>query len=102
MSALAFLLCLPTFAVLGALYAMFPRQPRPAARLAADLGALLAATVLSIMAMRLTLAHASGGPPIWGQVLAAAAAFCTFLAVLGLALALRSYWLRGMGSGPPP
>lgn len=102
MSFLAFLLCLPTFAVLGVLYAVFPRRPRPAARLPADLGALVVATVLSILAMRLTLAHSSGEGAIWGQVLAAAAAFCTFLVVLGLALALRAVWLRRATPGPGP
>lgn len=99
MSALAFLLCLPSFVLLGVLYALFPRQPRPPARLAADLGALVLATALSLLAMRLTLAHGSGGGAIWGQVLAAAAAFCTFLAVLALTLVLRTRWLRRVAAG---
>ena len=92
---LAFFLFLPVFAILGALYCAFPRQPRGAARLAADLAVLVTAAAISLFAMRWGFALALGvAGPIWKQILATLFAYAAFLASMGLALALRAAWFR--------
>jgi predicted MFS family arabinose efflux permease len=94
-SGLAFFLFLPVFAILGVLYVAYPRQPRGGARLVADLGALVVAAALSVVAMRAGFAFGAGiGGPIWKQILATLFAYGAFLASLGVALVLRSAWLR--------
>ena len=45
-SDLSFLLFLPTFAIIGALYCAFPRQPRPALRWLVDIAVVIAAAAL--------------------------------------------------------
>jgi hypothetical protein len=92
---LAFFLFLPVFALLGALYCAFPRRPRGAARLAADLAALLAAAAISLFAMRWGFALALGvAGPIWKQILATLFAYAAFLASIGVALVVRAAWFR--------
>jgi hypothetical protein len=93
-SGLAFLLFLPSFAIMGALYWWFPREPRHAARRIGDALALFAAVALSIAAMRWGFANAGGSGRIWPQVLATLLAYGVFLAILALALLVRARWLR--------
>ncbi|GAA0717435.1 hypothetical protein [Dokdonella soli] len=92
---LAFLLFLPWFAILGALYCMFPRQPRTALRGLADAAVLIAAAVLSIVAMRWGIGAAAGkGGHLWPQILATLLAYGVFMAVVCVALVVRSRLLR--------
>lgn len=92
---LAFFLFLPVFAILGVLYCAFPRQPRGAARLVADLAALVACAAISLFAMKWGFALALGvAGPIWKQIVATLLAYAAFLASLGAALALRTLWFR--------
>lgn len=96
MAWLSLLLFLPWFVLLGALYWLFPRQPRTAARRGFDTAALLLAFMLSVAAM--LWGHHIGGVqtdagPIWRQVLAVLYAYGAFLAVLVAAILLRSHWL---------
>lgn len=93
-SGLAFLLFLPSFAIMGALYWWFPRRPRNASRRIADALAVLVACGASIVAMRWGFANAGGDGRIWPQVLATLLAYGVFLAVLGLAIPVRARWLR--------
>ena len=92
MAWLSLLLFLPWFAVLGGLYWLFPRQPRPAARRLFDATVLVLSLLLSVASMhwgyRIGLADAHAGP-IWRQVLAVLYAYGAFLAVLSLAIPLR-------------
>ncbi len=96
MAWLSLLLFLPWFVLLGALYWLFPRQPRDAARRAFDAIALLLAFVLSIAAMlwghHIGVVQSDAGP-IWRQVLAVLYAYGAFLAVLVGAILLRTPWL---------
>lgn len=94
-SNLALILFLPWFLILTALYWIYPRQPRHAARRLFDVGAI----VLSVIAFVLTIhwaqsiADASAGR-IWRQVLATSLGYGAFLAVLTLALIVRWRWLK--------
>ena len=93
-SALAIILFLPWFLILGALYLLWPRQPRDAARRVLDLAALVAALLASLLAMR--AGYGSADPyagAIWRQVLASLYAYGAFLGVLGLSWLLRNWWL---------
>lgn len=94
-SGLAFLLFLPLFAILGAIYWMLPRQPRTRARQLGDLGALLASAVLAYVAVRWGFANASRtGGQIWAQVLAALLAYAVFVLCLLVAAFIRAWLLR--------
>ena len=92
-TALAFILFLPWFAILGALYCLFPRQPRHARRRLADLAVLVVAGALSIAAMRWgfdAVADSVGGGRIWQQIVATLAAYGVFLAILTVAIVVRA------------
>jgi len=94
---LALILFAPWFVLLGALFWLFPRQPRNARRKAFDVIALLVAAALSFAGMRLGYALgaadlASGA--IWKQVLATLVAYGAFLFSLTVAVPLRGWWLR--------
>ena len=93
---LALLLFLPWFGLLGALFWLFPRQPRGSRRKAFDLATLLIAFVLSFIGMQwgyaLGLADVGTGA-IWKQVLATLVAYGAFLFVLTVAVPLRSRFL---------
>ncbi len=92
---LALLLFLPWFLVLGVLFCVFPRAPRGVARRLYDLASLavaVAAFVASIHWAQST-ADVSHGH-MWGQILATAVGYGVFLAVLAVALALRTRVLR--------
>ena len=76
---------------------LFPRQPRDAARKRFDIAALVVALALSFGGMRwgysLGLADVGSGV-IWKQVLATLVAYGAFLAVMFVAVLLRSWWLQ--------
>ena len=97
MAWLSLLLFLPWFALLGSLYWCFPRHRRGGRRALFDGAVLLAALVLSVLAMlygyRLGASDPAAGP-IWRQVLAVLYAYGAFLAVLVAAVLLRPYALR--------
>ena len=68
---LTLILFLPWFAILGALFWFFPRQPRGAARRGYDLAALVLALLASWFAMRWGMVSADpNAGAIWKQVLA--------------------------------
>jgi TRAP-type C4-dicarboxylate transport system permease small subunit len=92
---LAFILFLPVFCIVGALYCLFPRQPRGVWRLAGDLALLIAAAALSVFAMRWGF-HAAAGVAgaLWKQIVATLLAYAAFLAIVCLALPLRGWWWR--------
>lgn len=104
MNALPLLLVGPTLAVLALLYWLLPRNlPRPAARRAYDVAAIIVAAIVAwrLVAMGLAapspehvdaIGHYSGA--IWPQVLSILYAYVGFLAVLFAALLLRQ-WLWG-------
>ncbi|WP_242102641.1 hypothetical protein [Lysobacter sp. M2-1] len=92
---LALILFLPWFLILGALFWLFPRQPRGATRRGFDLTALLGAAIAFVLSVQ--WAHASADPGygrMWKQVFATSVGYGVFLAVLGLAFWLRGRWLR--------
>ena len=93
---LALVLFLPWFLLIGALFWLFPRQPRDAARKRFDVVALVVAFVLSFGGMQwgyaLGLADVGTGA-IWKQVLATSIAYGFFLFVLMLAMFIRHLWL---------
>ena len=93
---LAIILFLPWFLLLGALFWLFPRQPRNPRRKAFDIAALVVAFVMSFVGMQwgyaLGLADVGTGA-IWKQVLATLVAYGAFLFVLTLAVPLRGWWL---------
>lgn len=92
---LTLILFLPWFAILGALYWIYPRKPRHAARLGFDLAALVLALLASWFAMRWGIVNADPqAGAIWKQVLACLTAYGAFLVVLGIAAWLRSILLR--------
>lgn len=102
MAYLALLLMAPWLAILGWTYWYFPRRPQPARRRRHfDVAALLVAVSSTIViALRAYRAHADAGRhvdalgrhagAIWQQVLPALEAYAAFVAVLLVALALRS------------
>lgn len=93
---LALILCLPTFAILGALYCAYPRATRGPKRLVADLAAIAIATTLSIVAMRWGFRSATGtGGALWRQVLATLLAYGAFLGVLGVGWIIRAQTSAG-------
>lgn len=99
-TALAFILFLPSFAILGALYCLFPRTPRHLRRTLADLAVLLVTGALSIAAMRRGFAAVAGEGRIWQQIVATLAAYGVFLALLALAVMLRAWLLQSRRGGP--
>ena len=93
---LAIILFLPWFLLLGALFWLFPRQPRNPRCKAFDIAALVVAFVMSFVGMQwgyaLGLADVGTGA-IWKQVLATLVAYGAFLFVLTVAVLLRSLFL---------
>ncbi|GAB3343942.1 hypothetical protein [Marilutibacter aestuarii] len=92
---LALILFLPWFLILGALYWLFPRQPRPPARWLFDTATLVVAVVAFLMGIH--WAHANADPGygrMWAQVLATALGYGIFLAVMTVAFFVRRAWLR--------
>lgn len=92
---LALVLFLPWFAILGALYWFYPRQPRGGARRAFDIGALALAFLAFLLSNHWALGYADRAyGRMWPQVLATSVAYGVFLLVLGVAFFVRRAWLR--------
>lgn len=105
MSALALLLLAPWLLVLGWAYWYFPRTPRRGARRAFDATALLLAAAATVaLALYSFHSHAGAGRhvdalgrhsgAIWQQVLPALLGYAAFVAVLLLALVVRTLLFR--------
>lgn len=92
---LALILFLPWFVILAALYWMFPRQPRTAARRIYDTTALALATALATWGMHWSMRNADPqAGPMWAQVLASTISYGWFLLVMTIALVVRSRLLK--------
>lgn len=92
---LALPLFLPWFAILGALYWWYPRQPRHRARVLFDVVALLVSLLAFLLAIH--WAHDNADPVhgrMWRQVLAVALGYGVFLSMLAAAFLVRRRWLR--------
>ncbi|MGX5729098.1 hypothetical protein ACWKWK_01045 [Pseudoxanthomonas beigongshangi] len=89
---LALILFLPWFAILAALYWIYPRQPRGVRRRLFDASALVLATALSAWGMHWGFLNADpNAGAIWKQVLATSVAYGLFLMVMTLAIAVRAW-----------
>jgi hypothetical protein len=87
---LALVLFLPWIAILGALFWIYPRQPRTARRRWFDAGALVVCIGAFVLAMHWGHAWADRGyGHMWQQVVATSVAYGTFLAALA-----GAFWLR--------
>ena len=91
---LALILFAPWFAILSALFWLFPRQPRDAARRRFDLIALSLALLAFVVSLYLSHAHADPGHHLWPQVLATSVGYGVYLLALAIALIIRQRWLR--------
>ncbi len=92
---LAFILFLPTFAILGVLYWVYPRQPRNRARTLADVAVLIGAAAISIWAMRWGFAAVAGSAGhMWQQIIATLMAYGVFLTSMLVATLVRAWLLR--------
>ena len=93
---LALILFAPWFAILGALFWLFPRAPRTSARRVFDTMTLLLAGIGSFVGMRWAWLNANTDVgTMWKQIFATLVAYGVFLAVMTLALVLRPRVLRG-------
>lgn len=91
---LAFILFLPWYAILGAVYWAWPRQPRTLARWIFDVAALLVATLATIASTQWSYLSADRAmDAIWPQVLATAVSYGVFLGVMTAAYFLRRRWI---------
>jgi hypothetical protein len=92
--ALALILFAPWFLILSALYWLYPRQPRNAARRRFDGIALLLAYVGCLLSLYWSFdaADRSHGA-LWPQILATSVGYGVFLLVLAVAFWLRRRWL---------
>ena len=91
---LAMILFLPWFAILGALYWLYPRGRRDARRVAFDAGALLAATAAAVLATWWSMRNADpDAGAIWKQVLASTLSYGAFLGVMTAAFFARRRWI---------
>ena len=91
---LALFLFAPWFLILSALYWLYPRQPRPAARRLFDGSALVLAFAACAASLRWSYGYADQAyGALWPQMLATSVGYGVFLAVLGAAYWLRRRWL---------
>lgn len=95
MPTLALILFAPWFLILSALYWLYPRQPRNAARRAFDGVVLLLAFVGCLLSLHWSfgLADRSYGH-LWPQILATSVGYGVFLAVLAVAFFMRRKMFR--------
>lgn len=95
---LALILFFPWFAILGALFWLYPRQPRGTGRRVFDTASLGLAVAASAWGMQWSFLHADpNAGAIWKQVLATMIAYGFFLFVMMLAVLLR-YWMYSNAS----
>jgi hypothetical protein len=99
---LALILFLPWFAILGALFWIYPRVPRNGARRVFDAASLLLSLAAAAggMAWGLLTADPTAGK-MWKQVLATSVAYGLFLGVMTLAAWVRHRWLTGPRAARP-
>lgn len=91
---LALILFLPWLLILGALYWIYPRQPRSGRRRLYDIAALVSSLAAFVLTMQWAYGYADprwGG--MWKQILATSVAYGAFLLVLAVAFGLRARWL---------
>ncbi|TWT18693.1 hypothetical protein FQY83_15085 [Luteimonas marina] len=87
---LTLILFLPWFLILGALYWLFPRKPRGAARVLYDIAALVLSVAAFLWSVHWSVANADTQyGKLWPQILATALGYGVFLAVLGVAFGVR-------------
>ena len=88
--ALALILFAPWFLILAALYWLYPRQPRTAARTRFDSVALLLAFAACLASLYWSFGFADRSHgQLWPQILATSIGYGVFLAVLTAAAFLR-------------
>lgn len=94
---LALILFLPWFAILGALFWLYPRRPRNPARKLFDAVSLAVSVCAFVLAVHWAHLHAGREyGAMWPQILATSLGYGVFLAVLTVAFVLRRRWLRGV------
>ena len=99
---LAMILFLPWFAILGALFVIYPRGPRTAARNLFDAAALTLSVLAGVLATWWSIAHADPqAGSIWKQVLASTLSYGAFLAVMVAAVFVRRRWILPRGAAAP-
>ena len=87
---LAFILFLPWYAILGALFWIFPRKPRTLGRWLFDVGSLAVATLATIASTQWSVLYADTSvDAMWPQILATAVSYGVFLAVMTAAALAR-------------
>ena len=92
---LAALLFAPWFAILGVLYWLYPRLPRPSWRAGFDAAALGVAIAVFVLALHWALGWADRGyGRMWQQIVGTSVSYGAFLTILGLAFWLRHRLLR--------
>jgi hypothetical protein len=99
---LAMILFLPWFAILGVLFWVYPRAPRPPGRRLFDASTLALATLAGVLSTWWSMANADPtAGAIWKQVLASTLSYGAFLAVLTTAFFLRRRWLTTVADAQP-
>lgn len=94
---LALILFLPWFLILGALYWIYPRQPRTTGRRLFDIGALLVALVAFVISEYWAFGWADPGyGKMWQQVVVTSVGYGVFLLVMLIAVVLRRRWWPGI------
>ena len=95
---LALILFAPWFLILSALFWLFPRQPRGAARVRFDIAAILVALLAFIASLHWSFGYADRSHGhLWPQILATSVGYGVFLAVLTAAFFLRRRMLARAG-----
>jgi peptidoglycan biosynthesis protein MviN/MurJ (putative lipid II flippase) len=93
---LAALLFAPWFLILGVLYWLYPRKPRPPWRRAFDIGALLLSLVAFVLVLHWGQGWADRGyGRMWQQIVGTSVSYGAFLSVLGFAVWVRHHLLAG-------
>lgn len=96
---LAFILFLPWYAILGALYWIFPRKPRTLGRWMFDVVSLAVATLATVASTQWSYLSADVSvDAIWPQVLATAVSYGVFLAAMTAAYFLRRHFIVAPGT----
>ena len=91
---LALILFLPWYAILGALYWFYPRQPKSLSRWVFDVGALTLATIATALSMHWSYRAAGDSwGAMWPQILATSVSYGVFLAVMTAAWFARRQWI---------
>lgn len=92
---LALILFLPWFAILSALFWIYPRQPRGRARRLFDALALLLSVLVFLLALLWSFEQADRSHGhLWPQILATSVGYGAYLAVMGAAFFFRRAWFK--------